>query len=123
MANQLKRFSELGRSLRIVLADSYRSNVVWFRIRDQRNHETEVCIDCRVDSKTRYRIFDRARHPNKPGACLLELGSVEEGTIVAMASHWLDSEEPIREGLTEWGFEIFRSALLTVGLPTDDGDA
>src|SRR5262245_48487916 len=58
---------------------------------DSQRHKTQVCLDGRQTSPTRYRLFEQARHPNQPGALLVELGSAEEGVLVPLLSRYCDS--------------------------------
>jgi hypothetical protein len=109
--------SLLRHSLRVDLADAYGDGTVWFALEDSKGHYAVVCIDGREGSPTQYRMFDRARHPRKPGAVLLELGSSEEGIIIPLVSKWLDSAPPRELGLTEYGRELIRDTLLRFGEP------
>ena len=63
------------------------------RLEDERGRGTEVCIDGRKNSPTRYRLFEQTRHPNRQGAVLIELGAVEEGIVVHEVCQWLESDE------------------------------
>jgi hypothetical protein len=101
--------------LRVVLADAYGDGTVWFCVEDSAGRRATVCIDGREGSPTRHRLFDRARHPRRPEAVPLELGGPEEGLVVPLVSRWLDSAEPRRLGLTEFGWEKIRDALVRVG--------
>ena len=49
------------------------------------------------------------------GAVLVELGEPEEGIVVSLLSHWLDSAGPKAQGLSEYGWEMARDALLRLG--------
>jgi hypothetical protein len=73
--------------------DACRDGILWFEIDDGEGNRAVVCIDSREGSRTRYRLFEGARHPGKPGAVLIELGSEEEGMVVPTLSTWLDSKE------------------------------
>jgi hypothetical protein len=115
--------SALGGSLRIGWVDGS-MDVVWFEIGDAEGRYAVVCIDGREESRTRYRLFEGARHPDKPGAVLIALGSEEEGTVVPLLSSWLDDPDskavpvPIRpeakERLIQW--------LLHLGEPSLGGE-
>ena len=63
------------------------------------------------------RLFDRAMHPNKPGAVLLELGGPEEGIVIPAVSRWLDADGPKKLGMREGARELFMNAFLRLGLP------
>ena len=56
-----------------------------------------------TNSLTRYRLFQQARHPNQPGAILVELGTPEEAIVIPLLSKYLDSGGPKALGLTEYG--------------------
>jgi hypothetical protein len=107
--------SALDDSARVVLADAYGDGTVWFRLQDSDGRYASVCIDGRQGSPIRYRLFDLARHPKKPGAVLLELGGPEEGVIIPLASRWLDSAPPRKLHLTEFGWELIRDTLIRIG--------
>ncbi len=109
-------------SLRVTLVDGYGDGTVWFAIEDSGSGGATLCIDGRERSPTRHRLFDLARHPQKPGAVLLELGGPEEGIVVPLVSRWLDSARPRELGLTEFGWEMVRDALLRLGTPVAAGD-
>jgi hypothetical protein len=109
--------SLLGDSPRVAIADAYGDGTVWFAIDGSEDTFARVCIDGRQDSPTRHRLFDQAKHPRKPGAVLLDLGAPEEGIVVPLVSRWLDSAEPRKLGLTEYGWELIRDALLRLGEP------
>jgi hypothetical protein len=109
--------SLLGESPKVHLADLYGDGTVWFALKDSEGHFAQVCIDGREGSPTRYRMFDQARHPRKPAAVLMELGSPEEGIIIPLVSKWLDSAPPRELGPTEYGWELIRDALLGFGQP------
>ena len=87
---------------------------MWAAIEDSQQRRAHVCIDCRAGSPTRNRIFDRARHPAKPGAVLIKLGAPEEGIVVSLLSCWCDDEETSRR-YREEGIEITRNALIHIG--------
>jgi hypothetical protein len=110
-------------SLRVALVDAYGDGTVWFTIEDSGGRRATLCIDGREGSSTRHRLFDLARHPGKPGAVLLELGGPEEGLVVPLVSRWLDSAGPRELGLTEFGWEIVRDALLRLGAPIAAGES
>jgi len=54
-----------------------------------------------------------------PKAAQVELGSEEEGTVIPVISKWLDSAEPRQLGLTEYGWERIRDAIVRLGEPRD----
>jgi hypothetical protein len=86
-------------------------------ISDEAGQRTAICIDGRANSPTRYRLFQQARHPSKPGATLVELGAPEEAIVVPLLSKYLDSGGPKGLGLTEYGWELARNTLLHLGEP------
>jgi hypothetical protein len=106
--------SSLGGNLRVAFVDAYGDGTIHAWLKDEYGRGTEVCIDGRKNSPTRYRLFEQARHPNKRGAVLIELGAVEEGIVVPLISHWLDSDEARKE-FTPEGCEIVRDVLLRLG--------
>ena len=110
--------AELDAPIQLVLADIYPDGTVWFALTDPKNRRAHVCIDGREASSTRHRLFDRVRHPKKPGAVLIDLGAIEEGIVVPLVSRWLDSGTPKALGLHEYGWEIFRDALIHIGTCT-----
>jgi hypothetical protein len=99
----LSPISALSDSAQVVLADAYGDGTVWFAFEDAEGRWAHVCIDGRQGSPTRYRLFDLARHPKKPGAMLLELGAPEEGIVIPLVSRWLDSAPTRDLHLTEFG--------------------
>jgi hypothetical protein len=115
----LTRIASLGRDACVHLMDAYGDGTVWASIKDGQGRFTQVCIDGRRGSPTRHRLFEQARHPRKQGAVLIELGAAEEGIIVPLLSHWLDSSGPREFGLTERGKEIIQEALLRLGEPPE----
>jgi hypothetical protein len=109
--------TELGRGIRLEWVDFYGDHTMHARLVDDAGQRTEVCIDGRANSPTRYRLFQRARHPRQPGAVLVDLGAPEEGIIVPLLSRYLDSAGPKALGLTEYGWELARETLLRLGEP------
>ena len=108
----------LGKGLRVEWVDFYSDLTMHACISDETGQRTEVCIDGRMNSPTRYRLFQQARHPRKPGALLVELGSEEEGIVVPLLSKYLDSGGPKALCLTEYGWELARETLLRYGEPS-----
>jgi hypothetical protein len=104
----------LGADLRVSLVDAYSDGTVWARLEDGGGRKAVACIDGRAGRPTQYRLFQGARHPNKPEAVLIELGAVEEGIVVPLISRWLDSDESRKE-LTSYGREIVQDTLLRLG--------
>jgi len=90
-------------------------------ITDEAGQRTEICIDGRKNSPTRYRLFHQGRHPNKSGAVLVELGAPEEGIVIPLLSRYFDSHGPKASGLTEYGWELARETLLRYGEPAVPG--
>jgi hypothetical protein len=114
----LSSVSALGDDARVVLVDGYGDGTFWASFEDSEGRWATVCIDGRKGSPTRNRLFDRARHPRKPEAVLIELGAPEEGIVVPLISRWLDSDGPRNLGLREEGKEFVQAALLRLGEPT-----
>jgi hypothetical protein len=107
----------LGKGLRVEWVDFYGDHTMHACISDEAGLRTEVCIDGRTNSPTRYRLFQQARHPNQPGAALVELGAPEEGIVIPLLSKYLDSGGPKALGLTEYGWELAKETLLRFGEP------
>src|SRR4051812_4195656 len=101
----------LGKRLRVEWVEFYGDRTMHAWISDEFGQGTEVCIDGRKNSPTRYRLFQQTRHPNGPEAVLVELGSPEEGIVVPLLSRYLDSGGPKALGLTEYGWELARETL------------
>ncbi len=110
----------LGKGLRIEWIDFYGDHTMYACISDEAGQRTEICIDGRMNSPTRYRLFQQARHPNVPGAALVELGAPEEGIVIPLLSEYLDSGGPKALGLTEYGWELAKETLLRFGEPKRD---
>lgn len=113
----LSPVSSLSGSIRIVLVDAYGDGTVWFAFEDSNGRRARACIDGRARSHTRNRLFDGVSHPNDSNATLLELGGSEESIVVPLVSQWLDSGPPQTLGLTEYGWEQIRDALVRLGDP------
>src|SRR5262245_57355011 len=113
----------LRKGLRVEWVDFYGDHTMHACIADTSGQWTEICIDGRKNSSTRYRLFQQARHPNKPGAMLVELGAPEEGIVIPLLSRYLDSHGPKASGLTEYGWELARETLLRYGEPAVSGTA
>jgi hypothetical protein len=111
----------LGKRLRVEWVDFYGAHTMHACLSDDAGQRTEVCIDGRTNSPTRYRLFQQARHPCQPGAALVELGAQEEGIVVPLLSKYLDSGGPKALGLTEYGWELARETLLHLGEPVVSG--
>ena len=109
--------SALGKGMRVEWVDFYGDLTMHARISDDAGQRAEVCIDGRAKSTTRYRLFQRGRHPRQPGAVLVELGAPEEGIVIPLLSEYLDSGGPKALGLTEYGWELARETLLHLGEP------
>jgi hypothetical protein len=107
----------LGKDLRVEWVDFYGDLTMHACIVDGEGQRTQVCIDGRASSPTRYRLFQQARHPRQPGASLVELGAPEEGIVVPLLSCYLDSGGPKALGLTEYGWELAKETLLRLGEP------
>lgn len=107
----------LGEGLRVLWIDFYGDFTLHACLSDDAEQRTEICIDGRKDSPTRYRLFQQGRHPNEPGVLLVELGAPEEGIVITLLSRHL-SHGPKASGLTEYGWELALETLLHYGDPT-----
>jgi hypothetical protein len=105
----------LGKGLRVEWVDFYGDHTMHACISDEAGQRAEICIDGRKNSASRYRLFQQARHPNKPGAALVELGAPEEGIVIPFLSKYLDSGGPKALGLSEYGWELAKETLLRFG--------
>jgi hypothetical protein len=105
----------LGKGLRVEWVDFYGDYIMHACISDEAGQRTEICIDRRKNSPTRYRLFQQARHPNTPDATLVELGAPEEGIVIPLLSKYLDSGGPKTLGLTEYAWELAKETLLQYG--------
>lgn len=114
--------TSLGKGLRVEWVDFYGDHTMHARISDEAGQRTEICIDGRKNSPTRYRLFQQARHLNKPGAALVELGAPEEGIVIPLLSKYLDSGGPKALGLTEYGWELAKETLLRFGETESSGE-
>jgi hypothetical protein len=112
----------LGKGLRVEWIDFYGDLTMHACISDEAGLRTAICIDGRKNSPTRYRLFQQARHPNKPQAVLLELGALEEGLVIPLLSNYLDSGGPNALGLTEYGWELAKETLLHFAEPGGCGE-
>ncbi len=112
----------LGEGLRVEWVDFYGDHTMHACTSDNAGQRTEICIDGRKNSPTRYRLFQQARHPNKPEAVLVELGAPEECIAIPLLSRYLD-HGPKASGLTEYGWELARETLLRYGEPAIPGTA
>lgn len=108
---------DLDSTARVIWVDCYSTTVFWVRFEDAKGWQAIVGIDLRMDSPTRNRLFEKAMHPNKPGAIFLDLGGEEEGIAIPLISRWLDSDEPRKLGYREEGVELFKRAFLRLGEP------
>lgn len=113
----------LGKGLFVEWVDFYGDGTLHACISDEAGQRATICIDGRKDSPTRYRLFQQARHLNKPGATLVELGAPEEGIVIPLLSRFLDSHGPKAAGLTEYGWELAWETLLHYGEPALPGTA
>jgi hypothetical protein len=107
--------TSLGKRLRVKHVDFYGDLTMHAFLEDDVGQWTEVCINGRKDSPTRFRLFQQARHPRQPRAALVELGSDEEAIVIPMLSHYLDSGRPKALGLTEYGWDLAKETLLRLG--------
>jgi len=111
----LSAIKSLNESVTVQGGDAYGDGTVWFSIQDSTGRVAHVCIDGREGSETRFRLFDRARHPKAADAVLIDLGAPEEGTVVSLVSTWLESGTPKELGLTEYGWDLIRGTLYRIG--------
>ena len=108
--------SKLDSSARVVLADAYSSAAIfWFDL-EADGGAAFVFFDGRERSPTRNRLFQGARHPNRPEATLIELGSEEEGVAIPAISRFVDSDDA-RRWLTCRGIELIIEYLNRYGQP------
>jgi hypothetical protein len=110
-----KPVTTLGKRLHVEWVDFYGDHTMHACIADDTGQRTEVCIDGRSTSSTRFRLFQQARHPHQLGAVLVELGAPEEGIVIPLLSKHLDSGGPKALNLTEYGWELARETLLRFG--------
>jgi hypothetical protein len=106
----------------VTIADAYGNASVWFAFRGSNESYSLVCIDCRPNSPTKYRMFDQTKYPGKPEGVLIELGSDEEGLVISLVSEWLDSTSPNELGMNDFGWKLFREALIRHGEPFIAGE-
>lgn len=111
----------LGKKLHVECVDFYGDHTMHACIADEAGLRTTVCIDGRVASPTRFRLFQQARHPRQQGALLVELGAEEESIVVPLLSTYLDSGGPKALNLTEYGWELAREMLSRLGEPIVPG--
>jgi hypothetical protein len=58
----------------VAIVDCYHlGEVWWFALLDEKGRRAHVCIDRRNSSPTYNRLFEGARHPERPKANLLDL--------------------------------------------------
>jgi hypothetical protein len=116
--------SSLSREVHVAWLDYYGDGTIMAALVDGEGRETHVCIDGRQTSPTRYRLFERARHPNQEGAVLVKLGSTEESVLVPLLSRYCDSpykpwnpstDAPKEE--TQLLKQLLKEALLRLGEP------
>jgi hypothetical protein len=112
--------SELGPSPWVVLVDRYGDGTIWWVMEDAEAKWATVCLDGRAESPTRFRLIDGTRHPRHSGGRVLDLGCPEEGIVVPLLSHWLDSQQPA-DVVSEYFVEVVREALLRLGEPAAPG--
>ena len=94
--SMLVPISSLNNDLHVVVASGWPDGTAWATIEDHNERRTQVCIDGRADSPTRYRIFEMARHPRESTARLVTLGSEEEDLIIGLLSRWYDAPETLK---------------------------
>lgn len=99
--------ANLSGQIELDAIDAHPDGVVWARLVDAGGGEAIVSLDGREGSPTRFRLFDRARHPVDSDAVLLELGGPEEGIVVPVLSQWCDSADD-----TESHIQLMLEAML-----------
>jgi hypothetical protein len=117
----LSSITALKPPINVTLVDCYADGTIWFSLNDTQGQFATLCIDGRVESQTRFRLFDRARHPNSEDARLIGLGEPEEGIVIPLISSWIDSG-----GLAEWneyGAERFLYTFNRYGEPLLNRDS
>ena len=112
----LSSLSSLRSLIKVTLVDAYGDGTIWFSLRGSCNRHATLFMDGRAESLTRYRLFDGGRHPSSNNMTLLDLGSVEEGIVIPLVSHWIDSGEMERQ-FTEYGVEKFLKTFNRYGEP------
>src|SRR6187549_97572 len=107
----------LGQKLCVEWIDFYGDHTMHACISDEAGQRTAICIDGRKNSRTRFRLYQQARHPAKPEAVLVELGAPEEGIVIPLLSRYLDSHGAKAACLTEFGRDLALEILLRFGEP------
>ena len=106
--------------LRVKLVDCWPEGSIWAVIQDSANQQSVVCFDGRETSRTRYRLFEGNKHPRRPNARIVELGSPEEDLVIGRLSRWYDSDGFWRGGYWPDFREMVQEALLRLRLCDPD---
>ena len=114
--SMLSPLSSLRSPIKVTLVDAYGDGTIWFSLKGSCDRHATLCIDGRAESPTRYRLFDGGRHPNSNNMTLIDLGGVEEGIVIPVVSHWVDSGE-MERWFTEYGVEKFLETFNRYGEP------
>jgi hypothetical protein len=86
--------SELGEGVFVESMDWYsRGTVIWGVFVDSQERRAFVGIDGRVARPTRYRLYERAKHPNSDRAVFIDRGAREERLVVELLARWVESPE------------------------------
>lgn len=96
--------------------DAYVDGTFTFSLVGSCSRHSTVCIDGRINSPTRFRLFEGFRHPNSPLASLVELGDEAEGIVIPLISHWIDSGE-INPFFNEYGVKKLLETIIRFGEP------
>jgi len=118
----LSPVTSLNPPISMNLVSSYDDGTIWFSLEDAQGQSAHLCIDGRVESKTRFRLFDLARHPNDENARLVGLGEPEEGIVIPLISNWIDAGGLTR-GFTDYGAERFLYTFNRYGEPLLNRDS
>jgi hypothetical protein len=102
----------LDDAARVSLVSGRSRSALWAHIEDGQGQRALVCIDLRPDSPTLHRLFDRARHPNRRGAVLVELGSDVEKIVIRLIARWFDSSVPSKLRYSKADVANIREAFL-----------
>ncbi|MGF1578722.1 MAG: hypothetical protein ACFCD0_05100 [Gemmataceae bacterium] len=117
--------SQLVAPISVGLVDAYggwekNDFVIWAAVEDRYQNRIVVCLDERQGSRTRHRLFEGARLPDRTGAKLIPLGSWEEGVIVPALSRWLDGALMATKRTHQEAFlEMMKYALVGIGSPPE----
>lgn len=115
---QSMTLKQLSDGARLRLVDAYRDGVIWALVEDALGCRTLACIDRRADGRTKNRLFEGSRRPERAEGKLVPLGAAEEGVFVCLLSQWADDFGNTVQTIQEEGFlELIQVALDEFGLP------